>query len=244
MNSVKKWAFPTVAIVVVAASLLVPGQLSAFRDRRLLEVPHVEPLMAEELADSASELSQRLELLSRAIRYPELEVYSSTQPLDEDDIEEAEIAFHAALESLSAWGILPEISLQEEITFLGGSRAIYIDSGSGLSAGMLYLQGNYQNTGDLWLVVDEETDLPVWIDCTLRETTAPLPSQEMLCRRFLDGLGLRTRQLGNALFVLEDTDGVVYGALTDHDTWRISIEPMGFEQEIRESSADDQQMMS
>ena len=156
MNSVKKWAFPTVAIVVVAASLLVPGQLSAFRDRRLLEVPHVEPLMAEELADSASELSQRLELLSRAIRYPELEVYSSTQPLDEDDIEEAEIAFHAALESLSAWGILPEISLQEEITFLGGSRAIYIDSGSGLSAGMLYLQGNYQNTGDLWLVVDEK----------------------------------------------------------------------------------------
>lgn len=66
----------------------------------------------------------------------------------------------------------------------------------------------------------------------------------MLCRRFLDGLGLRTRQLGDALFVLEDTEGVVYGALTDHDTGRISIEPMGFEQEIRGSSADDQQMMS
>ena len=97
---------------------------------------------------------------------------------------------------------------------------------------MLYLQGSSDHQDSFWIVVDEETGLPVWIDCNLRSAKKALPSSEELGLRFLEGLGLEVQQRGPALWEIDGTGGLIYAAHTESLHGRICVEPLGFSGEL------------
>ena len=235
MERLKKWGLPILTGAVVLAAVLLPRQISALKDLRTLEAIHTEPLAEGDLTIQETTLPQRLELLGRAIRASDRAVYSTTQPLEEleeSGAERAEGAFSQGMGYLSEWGILPESVDLTALDFQGGSRAVYIQADGALSASMLYLQGKTDSRDDLWLVVDEETGLPVWIDCTLRSAKEDLPSAEVLCQRSCSGLALETVQRGPAVWEVEGAGGLVYSASVERVSGRICIEPMGFAQDL------------
>ena len=110
MKCLRKWGLPLLTGAVVLGTVLLPRQISAFRDRQILGTVHMEPMTAEELAAGEASLPEKLELLGRAIRYPELDVYSAAQPLEEAEEHtraQAEAAFLQGIEKLAEWGVLP-----------------------------------------------------------------------------------------------------------------------------------------
>lgn len=144
-------------------------------------------------------LPEKLALLARAIRDPDLEVYSTTQPLPlsgQPGADQAEAAFFQSVDCLADWGVLPQSFDPDTLEFQGGSRAVYVEADSGQSVSMLYLQGENDSRDNFWLVVDEETGLPVWLTAPLRSARQDLLSSEELGMRFLEGLGVQTRQRG------------------------------------------------
>ena len=235
MKHLQKWGLPLLTGVVVLATVLLPRQISALRDGQTLDAIHTEPMTQEDLILQEGTLPEKLGLLGRAIRYPGLDVYSATQPLEEADEEtwsKAETVFLCAVEQLVAWGALPETFDRAALTFQGGSRVVYVQADGGLSAWMLYLQGETDSRDDLWMVVDEETGLPVWIDCTLRSARGNLCTAEALGQAFRDGLGLEIRQCGPAVWEVEGAGGLVYSASVEERSGRISVEPLGFSQDL------------
>ena len=81
MTTVKKWALPGLTVLMVLASIVLPQQLSSLRDLKTLDTIHTQPLSEDDLAVRELPLPEKLALLARAIRYPDLEVYSTTQSL-------------------------------------------------------------------------------------------------------------------------------------------------------------------
>lgn len=80
MKHAKAWALPFATGLVVLSALLLPPQISALRDRQTLGAIHKELLAQEELTIREATLAEKLTLLVRAIRYPDLAVYSTTHP--------------------------------------------------------------------------------------------------------------------------------------------------------------------
>ena len=231
MKWIKRWGLPLLTGVLVLVAILLPRQISFLRDRQTLGSIHVEFLTKEESEAWESTLPERLELLGRAIRYPNLEVYSTVQALDEqgdDEIARGEEKFFQGIEYLMQWEILPESFDKDILAFQGGSRAVYVQANGLLSASMLYLQGNTENRDNFWLVIDEESGFPIWIDCTLRSVAEDVSPAEELGQRFCEGLGLKIDRRGPAVWEVEDAGGLVYSALAESDIGRISIEPLGF----------------
>ena len=230
MKRAKTWALPAVTGLVVLSALVLPPQISALRDRQALGTIHKELLAQEELTIREATLAEKLTLLVRAIRYPDLAVYSTTQSLPDPGEPEAAQAEEALLQSvdfLLAWGVLPQDFDRGSLEYQGGSRAVYVQSDGALSAGLLYLQGRTAGRDDLWLVVDQETGLPLWIDCTLRSAGDALPSGAVLGERFFTGLGLETQLRSDAVWELTQTDGLLYTARTEPDSGRLCVEPLG-----------------
>ena len=85
MKLLRKWGLPLLTGAVVLAAVLLPSRISALRDRQTLSAPCTEPLAQEDLTLQETTLPEKLELLGRAIRYPELDVYSAAQPLEAAD---------------------------------------------------------------------------------------------------------------------------------------------------------------
>lgn len=153
------------------------------------------------------------------------------QPLEEAEEHtraQAEAAFLQGVEKLAEWGVLPEELDRTTLEFQGGSRVVYVQADGSLAASMLYLQGGTDHRDDLWMVVDEDTGLPVWIDCTLRSARDSLGTAEELGQAFCGGLGLETRQRGPAVWEVEGAGGLVYSASVEGRSGRISVEPLGF----------------
>lgn len=231
MKLLRKWGLPLLTGAVVLAAVLLPSRISALRDRQTLSAPCTEPLAQEDLTLQETTLPEKLELLGRAIRYPELDVYSAAQPLeaaDEQTRDRAEAAFRRGVEMLVEWGALPEALDRSTLQFQGGSRVVYVQAAGGGSAGMLYLQGETAHRDDLWMVVDEETGLPVWLDCTLRSCREELCTDEELGAAFCEGLGLEVWQCGPAIWEVESAGGLVYSASVQSSSGRICVEPLGF----------------
>lgn len=231
MKRVKAWALPVVTGLVVLSALLLPPQISALRDRQTLGTIHTELLAQEELTIREATLAEKLELLVRGTRYPDLEVYSTTQSLPapgEPESAQAEELFFESVDILLDWGVLPQDFDRDSLEYTGGSRAIYVQSDGALSAGILYLQGRTAGRDDLWLVVDQETGLPLWIDCSLRSVRDSLPTSAALGQRFLDGLGLASQPRSDAVWELTQTDGLLYTARTEPASGRLCVEPLGF----------------
>ena len=231
MMHLQKWGLPLLTGAVVLAAVLLPRQISALRDRQTLDAVHIEPVAREDLTLQEAALPEKLELLGRAIRYPGLDVYSATQPLEEADGEiwdKAAGSFQQAVEQLAAWKVLPEAFDWTAVEFQGGSRVAYVQADGGHSAGILYLHGRTDDRDDLWMAVDAETGLPVWIDCTLRSVREDLGTAEALGQAFRDGLGLEVRQRGPAVWEVEGAGGLVYSASVEEQSGRISVEPLGF----------------
>ena len=82
MKVLKKWGLPLLTGVVVLSSVLLPRQISAVRDMKLFGKAHTMELSEEDIEIHMPTLSEKLELLGRAIQDPELEVYSTSQQLD------------------------------------------------------------------------------------------------------------------------------------------------------------------
>ena len=231
MTTAKKWGLPVLTGLMVLASIVLPQQLSSLRDLKTLDTIHIEPLSEDDLSVRELPLPEKLALLARAIRDPDLEVYSTTQPLPlsgQPGADQAEAAFFQSVNCLADWGVLPQSFDPDTLEFQGGSRAVYVEADSGQSVSMLYLQGENDSRDNFWLVVDEETGLPVWIDCSLRSARQDLLSSEELGTRFLEGLGVQTRQRGPAMWEVEASGGVVYCALTEASYGRICVELLGF----------------
>lgn len=153
------------------------------------------------------------------------------QPLEEAEEHtraQAEAAFLQGVEKLAEWGVLPEELDRTTLEFQGGSRVVYVQADGSLAASMLYLQGGTDHRDDLWMVVDEDMGLPVWIDCTLRSARDSLGTAEELGQAFCGGLGLETRQRGPAVWEVEGAGGLVYSASVEGRSGRISVEPLGF----------------
>ena len=241
MRYLKKWKLPVLTAVVVLAAVLLPRQISALRDRGTLGVLHTEPLSEEDLSARSLSMPEKLELLGRAIWYPDLEIFSTTQPLPssgQSGAEQAEAAFFRAVEHLSSWGIFPESFDASTLKFEGGSRAVYMRGDEYQSASVLYLQGGTANRDSFWLVVDEETGLPIWIDCSLRSVKEGLLSGEELGARFLEGLGVDFRQRGPAIWEIEGSGGLIYSAQTGEAYGRINVEPMDFAETLFDEETD------
>lgn len=236
MTTAKKWGLPVLTGLMVLASIVLPQQLSSLRDLKTLDTIHTQPLSEDDLAVRELPLPEKLALLARAIRDPDLEVYSTTQPLPlsgQPGADQAEAAFFQSVDCLADWGVLPQSFDPDTLEFQGGSRAVYVEADSGQSVSMLYLQGTNAGRDSFWIVVDEETGLPVWIDCALRSALAEdLPSEEELGRCFLDGLGLETQQRGPTMWEISGAGGLVYSACVQSVYGRICVEPLGFADEI------------
>lgn len=228
MKSLRKWGLLLLTGGVVLASVLLPRQISAFRDRQVLDTVHTQPMSEEDLTLQEASLPEKLGLLGRAIRYPDLQVYSATQPLEESGEAEAETLFLQGVENLAAWDILPEDYDRTTLAFQGGSRVVYVRADGSLSASMLYLQGITDSGDDFWMVLDAELGVPVWIDCTLRSVRESLPSAEEVGQGFFCGLGLETRQYGPTVWEVEGSGGLVYSAAVSTRSGRVSVEPLGF----------------
>ena len=231
MKRIKTWALPVATGLVVLSALLLPPQISALRDRQTLGTIHTALLAEEELTIREATLAEKLELLVRGTRSPDLEVYSTTQSLPapgEPDAAQTEDLFFQSVDFLLAWGVLPEDFDRDSLEYTGGTRAIYVQSDGTLSAGMLYLQGRTAGRDDLWLVADQETGMPVWIDCSLRSVRDSLPSGDVLGQRFLDGLGLETQPRSDTVWELTQTDGLLYTAGTERHSGRLYVEPLAF----------------
>ena len=245
MRSFKAWGLPVLTGLVVLAAVLLPRQLSILRDRGELAAVHMESLSEEDLTVREIPLPEKLKLLWRAVQYPDLEVFSTSQPLPSPGAqaaEQAEEIFFQSVETLADWGVLPAGYDLEALTFQGGSRAVYVRSDEYQSVSMLYLQGSSAHRDSFWIVVDEETGLPVWFDCNLRSAKKALPSSEELGLRFLKGLELEAQQRGPALWEIDGTGGLIYAARTESLYGRICVEPLGFSGELfredRASSSD------
>ena len=235
MKVLQKWGLPVLTGLVVLAALLLPEQISTLRDRQVLETIHTQPLAEEDLTIRDISLPEKMALLARAVQHPDLEVYSTTQALPEPgepEWDQAEAVFFQSVESLSLCGVLPESFDRAGLEFWGGSRAVYVQSDGALSAGMLYLQGRTASQDDLWLVVDQETGLPVWIDCALRSVKEELPAAEELGQRFFEGLGVETLQRSETVWEVEGSGGLLYSAMTERDSGRICVEPFGFAEDL------------
>lgn len=232
MKHLRKCGIPVLTGLVVLAALLLPERISALRDRQTLGAIHTVPLAEEDLTVREIALPEKLELLGRAILDPDLEVFSTTQSLPlpgEPGAEQAEEAFFQSVGYLAEWGILPESFDLDTLEFQSGSRAVYVRSDGYQSASMLYLQGTTGNRDSFWIVVDEETGLPVWIDCSLRSVSAKsLLSGEALGAHFLDGLRLEVQQRGPNVWEIDGTGGLIYSARVESAYGRISVEPLGF----------------
>ena len=166
MTTAKKWGLPGLTGLMVLASIVLPQQLSSLRDLKILDTIHIEPLSEDDLSVRELPLPEKLALLARAIRDPDLEVYSTTQPLPlsgQPGADQAEAAFFQSVDCLADWGVLPQSFDPDTLEFQGGSRAVYVEADSGQSVSMLYLQGENDSRDNFWLVVDEETGLPVWV---------------------------------------------------------------------------------
>ena len=85
MKLLRKWGLPLLTGAVVLAAVLLPSRSSALRDRQTLSAPCTEPLAQEDLTLQETTLPEKLELLGRTIRYPELDVYSATQLLEQTE---------------------------------------------------------------------------------------------------------------------------------------------------------------
>ena len=236
MPYLKKWGLPLLTALVVLAAVLLPRQISALRDRGMLAAVHVQSLSEEDLSVREVPLPEKLELLWRAVQYPDLEIFSTSQPLatapGEPGADQAAEAFFQAMESLADWGVLPDSIDPDTLEFQGGSRAVYVRSDGYQSVSMLYLQGVSAHQDSFWIVVDEETGLPVWIDCALRSVKKGHLSAEELGRRFLDGLGLEIRQRGSGVWEIEGAGGLTYSAQVESYYGRICVEPLGFMDEL------------
>lgn len=241
MKCLRKWGIPVLTGLVVLAALLLPERISALRDRRILGAIHTVSLAEEDLTIREISLPEKLELLGRAILYPDLEVFSTTQPLPlpgEPGAEQAEEAFFKSVEYLEDWGALPENFDLDTLEFQSGSRAVYVRTDGYQSVSMLYLQGTTDQRDSFWLVVDEETGLPVWIDCSLRSVPADnLLSGEELGTRFLEGLGVEGRQHGPNVWGIDGAGGLLYTAQVQSPYGRICVEPLGFAQLFGEDEA-------
>ena len=77
------------------------------------------------------------------------------------------------------------------------------------------------------VVVDEETGLPIWIDCTFRSYGKALPAPVEAGKRFFDGIGV-TAEYRDGVFVLEDSGGLIYSVHVDRTFGRLCISPVGF----------------
>ena len=236
MQRLKQWGVPLLTGLVVLAAVVLPRQISALRDRGMLAAFHVEPLSEEDLTVPELSLPEKLELLWRAVQDPALEVFTSSQSLaspGDPASEQAADAFSRGMDCLLEWGMLPESVDRDSLEFQGGTRAVYVRSDGYQSVSMLYLHGTNAGRDSFWIVVDEETGLPVWIDCALRSAPAEdLPSEEELGRHFLDGLGLETQQRGPAMWEIGGAGGLVYSACVQSVYGRICVEPLGFADEI------------
>lgn len=232
MKYLRKWGIPVLTGLVVLAALLLPEQISTLRDRQALSAIHTVPLAEEDLTIREISLPEKLELLGRSILYPDLEIFSTTQSLPspgEPGAEQAQEAFFKSVEYLADWSVLPESLDLNTLEFQSGSRAVYVRSDGYQSASMLYLQGATNNRDSFWIVVDEETGLPVWIDCSLRSVPAKsLLSSEELGIRFLDGLGLEVQQHGPNVWEIDGAGGLIYSAGVESVYSRINVDPLGF----------------
>ena len=231
MPYLKKWGLPLLTALVVLAAVLLPRQISALRDRGMLAAFHVEPLSEEDLTVPELSLPEKLELLWRAVQDPALEVFTSSQSLaspGDPASEQAADAFSRGMDCLLEWRILPEGVDRDSLEFQGGTRTVYVRSDGYQSVSMLYLQGTNAGRDSFWIVVDEETGLPVWIDCALRSVKKGHLSAEELGRRFLDGLGLEIRQRGSGVWEVEGAGGLTYSAQVESYYGRICVEPLGF----------------
>lgn len=237
MRRLKQWALPAVTVLAVLGAVLLPRQISALRDRSTLGAVHTEELSQEDLSVPELPLPEKLELLGRAIRYPDLEIFSAMQPLPAPQNPGAgpvSEVFSQSVALLADWGILPGDIEPDTLEFQGGSRVVHVRSDGYQSVSLLYLQGIRLADGEqdnFWLVVDEESGLPVWIDCTLRSLETDLTSEE-LGTRFLEGLGLETQQHGPALWEIRDAGGLMYSAQAGAGYGRICVEPIGFAGEL------------
>lgn len=235
MKFLKKWSLPLLTGVLVLSSVLLPRQVSAVRDTKLFGKAHTTELSEEDVELHMPTLSEKLELLGRAIRDPELEVYSTSQQLDGTEAigqgNTPSEMFAQAMEYLSEWDLLPEGFSTEGLIFGGGSRAVYMELDSGLFLDALYLQGHSKDMDGLWIVVDEETGLPIWIDCTFRSYGKVLPAPAEAGERFFDGLGV-TAQYRDGMFVPEGSGGLVYSVHVDRAYGRLCISPTGFEEAL------------
>ena len=77
MRDLKQWALPAVTVLAVLGAVLLPRQISSLRDRSMLGAIHTEALSQEDLSVRELPLPEKLELLGRAIRYPDLEIFST-----------------------------------------------------------------------------------------------------------------------------------------------------------------------
>ena len=240
MRHLRKWGLPVLTGLAVLAAVLLPRQISALRDRQTLGSIHTVPLAEEALTVREISLPEKLELLGRVILYPNLEIFSTTQslpspgdPASEQMSEQASEAFFKSVGYLADWDILPESFDLDPLEFQGGSRAVYVRADGYQSVSMLYLQGATDQRDSFWIVVDEESGLPVWIDCSLRSVPAKgLLSGEELGRRFLDGLGLEAQQRGPNAWEISGAGGLVYNAYVQSIYGRICVEPLGFAREL------------
>ena len=98
MKHLRKWGIPVLTGLVVLAALLLPERISDLRDRQTLGALHTVPLAEEDLTVREISLPEKLELLGRTIRYPELDVYSATQLLEQTEE-------HSKAQAEAAWCI-------------------------------------------------------------------------------------------------------------------------------------------
>ena len=212
---------PAAAAAAVLAALLLPPWLSHVRDTSLIGRVHTEVLTQDTSPVRCPTTEETLELLGRAVRDPDLEISTSVESLSESDQTQPLETLRTALEQLAGWGVLPEGVLEEEIRLDSPSRAVYRRTDTGISAALLYLPGQGFDGVNFWMVVDEDSGLPLWMDCALLDVEAQLLESSSQA----------------ALFEITGTQGLLYGVSADAETGRLSIGPMGFLNQLTDEAA-------
>lgn len=238
-TALRRALIPAAAAAAVLAALLLPPWLSHVRDTSLIGRVHTEVLTQDTSPVRCPTTEETLELLGRAVRDPDLEISTSVESLSESDQTQPLETLRTALEQLAGWGVLPEGVLEEEIRLDSPSRAVYRRTDTGISAALLYLPGQGFDGVNFWMVVDEDSGLPLWVDCTLPDWTPTDPAQAGT--RFFAGLDVEAQLLESssqaALFEITGTHGLLYGVSADAETGRLSIGPMGFLEQLTDETA-------
>ncbi len=217
MRNQKPWLLPVLTCVVMLSAVILPQQLSRWRDKALLDTPHTEALHGEnELPTRPLSLPEQMSLIAQFHMNNEA-LTSVIQELGQD--RETAAMVRTELERLCDSGVLPPEMLLEDLSAFSSKRLYLRMPGTLTGASFLVMEGySKQEEFYLSLVLSETDGYALWLELDHPAMRKFAGQPVDIGRAFLDRLGVENSCTGygqyDAVFTAPD-GGFQYAVYRD-----------------------------